>query len=147
MSAMTGNPFDAGQTLTSGGYRWSLATFRQHYTLNVLGTRAILHEAWCKEFPEAAVALEESDKKLTAWEKVAGDPEKVGALMEMVGAMAVGKSVKEAVHVPPEHTHSWGETETGEAEGHTHKIEDGKCVEAMGHTHDAPKAAAEKQEA
>lgn len=157
-------PFDAGVVVSSGPYRFSLLKWRQYYTNNVIFTKAITHEAFVGEYPEAAAALADSDRKTEQYRKLR---EQLGgmSLTDIMVAMAAKRvtikadTVREAEDAPAgedkagmkDHAHAWGEGMTGEAEGHAHKIVDGVCQETMGHTHDAPAAAqpddaGEKQE-
>lgn len=161
------NLFDSGESVASGGYRFPLTGWREYYTLNVLGTHAITHEAFCKEFPEAAAALEESDRKNARLNKMLENPQTIAALTAVIEHLDAGKEVhlaEAAAETPEEnkkdvapespaedavdqatdgHTHKMsvdaqGNGTTDEVNGHTHQVQGGQCMAADGHTHEMP---------
>ena len=140
------NIFDTGRRVHSGGYAFPLSGWREYYTLNVLGTHAITHEQFCKEFPEAADALRESDAQQAQLQKFLSNEKAMTALIEVVKHLDAGKPVEllEGDGTPAEHVHQYnapgGNGETDVVNGHKHAIQGGKCMEADGHSHDMPGA-------
>lgn len=159
--------FDVGRRVASGGYNMPLLEWRSYYTINVIGTRAISHDQFCREFPEAAQALAESDARHQRMEKFLGNDQAMAALMEVVDHLEAGKSVHlveapmetpaedqkdTAAETPAEtavdqatdgHTHKMnmdaqGNGTTDEVNGHAHQLQGGQCMAADGHTHAMP---------
>lgn len=150
--------FDVGRRVASGGYDMPLLEWRQYYTINVRGTRAISHEQFCREFPEAAQALSESDAKQERLGKFLNNDQAMAALLEVVDHLDAGKAVHlvEAPAAQPgeapseqpaqgagDHTHKMnmdaqGNGATDNVNGHAHDIKGGQCMAADGHTHAMP---------
>ena len=154
---MQANPFDAAVTVHEGGYDWPLQEWRRYYTFNVLGTHAITHENFLKEFPQVSAALAESDAKYAQLNALLNNPQGAAAIVEVVTHLMAGKPITltetytPADTTPPTDTHTHkamlhkngnGKTDAG-GDGHKHVIQDGKCLDCNGHTHDMAGMASE----
>jgi len=97
---MPSNHFDEGIVIAEGGYNWPLSQWGNYYFTNVIGTHALTHAQFAKEFPQVTEALLASDAKLRE-EKEAqaritmmlNDPRIAGVLPEIVTHLASGGSI------------------------------------------------------